>query len=70
LRIHDRRIARIIRACQELPGQELTQYIDDAGNPQDVTSSDVNSYLRGSRARILPRRTFAPGLGPCLPRWL
>jgi DNA topoisomerase I len=37
LRVRDRRIAKIIRACQELPGQELLQYLDDEGKPQDVT---------------------------------
>src|SRR3954452_22129990 len=47
LRVRDRRIAKIIRACQDLPGQELLQYLDDEGKPQDVTSSDVNAaYLK------------------------
>jgi len=46
LRERDRRIAKIIRACQELPGQELLQYLDDEMRPQDVTSSDVNAYLK------------------------
>jgi DNA topoisomerase I len=46
LRVRDRRIAKIIRACQDLPGQELLQYLDDEGQPQDVTSSDVNAYLK------------------------
>ena len=38
LRVRDRRIAKIIKACQDLPGQELLQYVDEAGNFQDVTS--------------------------------
>jgi DNA topoisomerase-1 len=42
----DRRIARIIRSCQELPGQHLFQYLDDAGSRVRVTSTDVNAYLR------------------------
>jgi DNA topoisomerase I len=47
LRVRDRRIAKIIRACQDLPGQELLQYLDDEGKPQDVTWSDVNAaYLK------------------------
>jgi DNA topoisomerase-1 len=46
LKVQDRRIAKVIRACQELPGQELFQYIDENGEPRDVTSSDVNDYLR------------------------
>jgi DNA topoisomerase-1 len=44
--ITDRRVAKVIKACQELPGQELLQYLDEEGNPQDVTSADVNDYLR------------------------
>jgi DNA topoisomerase-1 len=44
--IHDRRLARIVKRCQELPGQELFQYVDEDGKPQDVDSADVNEYLR------------------------
>jgi DNA topoisomerase-1 len=44
--LRDRRLATIIRRCQDLPGQELFQYLDEAGRPQDVTSDDVNAYLR------------------------
>lgn len=44
--ITDRRVAKVIKACQELPGQELLQYLDEEKNPQDVTSADVNDYLR------------------------
>ena len=46
LQVKDRRIARIIRACQELPGQRLFQYRDDEGEIREVTSADVNAYLR------------------------
>lgn len=46
LKLRDRRIAKVIRACQELPGQQLFQYIDDDGERRGVTSTDVNSYLR------------------------
>jgi DNA topoisomerase-1 len=41
------RVARIVRRCQELPGQELFEYIDDDGARRDVGSSDVNDYLAG-----------------------
>ena len=44
--LHDRRLAKIVKRCQEVPGQELFQYIDEDGNRQDVTSDDVNTYLR------------------------
>ena len=42
----DRRLARVVRHCQELPGHELFQYVDDEGQPQVVDSADVNEYLR------------------------
>jgi DNA topoisomerase-1 len=44
--VQDRRLARIIQRCQTLPGQQLFQYVDELGNRQDVTSDDVNGYLR------------------------
>ena len=43
--LHDRRTARLIRRCQELPGQELFQYVED-GEGRSVRSNDVNDYLR------------------------
>ena len=44
--LHDRRLARIIKQCQEIPGQELFQYIDEQGERHAVQSQDVNAYLR------------------------
>ena len=44
--VHDPRVAKIIRACQHLPGQELFHYLDDAGEEHHVGSHDVNDYLR------------------------
>lgn len=45
LAVRDRRIAKVVRGCQELPGQHLFEYRDDAGKVQSVTSTDVNAYL-------------------------
>jgi DNA topoisomerase-1 len=42
----DRRLAAIVRRCQELPGQDLFQYLDDDGETRAVRSDDVNAYLR------------------------
>jgi DNA topoisomerase I len=42
----DARLARIVRKCQELPGRELFQYLDEEGEIQDIGSTDVNDYLR------------------------
>ena len=44
--VHDRRLARIVRQCQDLPGYELFEYLDAAGQPRTVDSADVNEYLR------------------------
>ena len=44
--INDRRLARIVGRCQELPGQELFQYLDADGERRTVDSGDVNAYLR------------------------
>ncbi len=44
--VRDERLARIVRQVQELPGQSLFQYIDADGGRQEVTSGDVNAYLR------------------------
>ena len=44
--LDDRRLARLVRRCQQLPGQQLFQYLDDAGLHQPVDSGMVNDYLR------------------------
>jgi DNA topoisomerase-1 len=44
--LSDRRLARAIKRCQELPGQQLFQYLDDDGNRHAVDSTDVNEYLQ------------------------
>jgi DNA topoisomerase-1 len=44
--LRDRRLARLVKQCQEIPGQELFQYYDADGKRVDVTSGDVNEYLR------------------------
>ncbi|WP_268796485.1 DNA topoisomerase IB [Pseudomonas huanghezhanensis] len=43
--VKDRRLARIIKRCMELPGQNLFQYLDDDGERHSVSSSDINNYL-------------------------
>jgi DNA topoisomerase-1 len=40
------RLARVVRQCQDLPGQQLFQYVDEGGERRSVTSTDVNEYLR------------------------
>ncbi len=44
--LRDRKLARIVQSCQDLPGQELFQYIDDDGSQRTIGSADVNAYLQ------------------------
>src|SRR5437016_4279810 len=50
--VTDRRIANIVSKCQDLPGQDLFQYVDDEGEVRNVTSQDVNVYLRARIRRL------------------
>jgi DNA topoisomerase-1 len=54
----DPRLARLIRNCQELPGSQLFQYIDDEGAVQDIGSSDVNDYLREAMSEEFTAKDF------------
>jgi DNA topoisomerase-1 len=64
--VRDRRIAKIIKACQELPGQELIQYVDEEGNCRDVTSTDVNDYLREITGEDITAKDFRTWAGTVL----
>ena len=44
--VHDRRLARLVKQVQELPGQEVFQYVDRDGKRQTIDSGEVNDYLR------------------------
>ena len=44
--VRDRRLAHIVRRCQELPGQDLFEYVDDDGARHLIDSSDINEYLQ------------------------
>ncbi|MEH6491400.1 DNA topoisomerase IB [Halopseudomonas sp.] len=43
--VRDKRMAKVVKRCQELPGQNLFQYVDEEGERHNVSSSDVNAYL-------------------------
>ncbi|WP_375460503.1 DNA topoisomerase IB [uncultured Enterovirga sp.] len=66
LAFKDRRIAKIVRECQEIPGQELFQYLDESGERRDVTSSDVNDYLREITGRDITAKDFRTWAGTVL----
>jgi DNA topoisomerase-1 len=61
----DRRLARIVRACQDLPGQNLFQYLD-GGVPRPVTSNDVNAYLREISGADFTAKDFRTWAGTVL----
>ena len=44
--LDDRRLARIVRRCRDIPGYDLFQYLDDQGERQTIGSADVNAYLK------------------------
>src|SRR5690606_19768755 len=46
IELEDERLAKIVRRMQDLPGEELVQYVDDAGDVRRIESDDVNAYLR------------------------
>lgn len=66
LALRDRRVARIIRACQELPGQDLLQYFDDDKELRAVSSGDVNAYLREITGREITAKDFRTWAGTVL----
>jgi DNA topoisomerase-1 len=66
LKVRDRRVAKVIRACQELPGQELFQYVDENEQNRDVTSTDVNDYLREISGADITAKDFRTWHGTVL----
>jgi DNA topoisomerase I len=66
LQVKDRRVSRVIKACQELPGQHLFQYIDADSESRAVTSSDVNDYLREITGVDITAKDFRTWAGTVL----
>jgi DNA topoisomerase-1 len=66
LRVTDRRVARIVKSCQELPGQHLFQYGDEKEGFHQVTSTDVNAYLREITGRDVTAKDFRTWSGTVL----
>jgi DNA topoisomerase-1 len=66
LTMRDRRVAKIVRSCQEVPGQHLFQYLDEAGSALRVTSTDVNDYLRSITGRDVTAKDFRTWAGTVL----
>lgn len=66
LKLQDRRVARIVRSCQELPGQHLFQYEDDDGAVHEISSSDVNEYIRSVAGPEVSAKDFRTWAGTVL----
>jgi DNA topoisomerase-1 len=63
LTLTDAKLARIIKGCQDLPGQELFQYVADSGRRRLITSSDVNNYLREAAGESFSAKDFRTWAG-------
>ncbi len=64
--VHDRHLARIVKRCQELPGQDLFVYVDADGQTQDIGSQDVNDYLREITGEDFTAKDFRTWSGTVL----
>ena len=64
--VKDRHIARIVSKLQDLPGQDLFQYLDEDGKRCDVTSQDVNDYLREITGQDFSAKDFRTWAGTVL----
>ncbi|HVL71024.1 MAG TPA: DNA topoisomerase IB [Beijerinckiaceae bacterium] len=66
LQVKDRRVAKVVRACQDLPGQHLFQYLDEEGERREVTSTDVNAYLKEVTGYDITAKDFRTWAGTVL----
>ena len=66
IELSDPRLAKIVRQCQDLPGAELLQYIDEAGEVKDIGSGDVNDYLRAISGQDFTAKDFRTWAGTVL----
>ena len=64
--LRDRRLARIVKSCQDVPGQRLFQYLDEEGQAHPVESADVNAYLREALGDDFSAKDFRTWAGTLL----
>jgi DNA topoisomerase I len=64
--LRDRRLARVVRSCKELPGQHLFQYLDESGERRAVGSADVNAYLEEIAGQPFTAKDFRTWAGTVL----
>jgi DNA topoisomerase-1 len=63
IEVGDSELARVVRRCKDLPGEELFEYVDDAGESRDVKAGDVNQYLRQIAGREFSAKDFRTWAG-------
>jgi DNA topoisomerase-1 len=63
IELTDRKLARILRDCQEIPGHELFHYIDESGEICKINSEDVNAYLREITGEDFTAKDFRTWVG-------
>ena len=68
INLNDRRLASLVKQCRDLPGQELFQYVDDAGRRRSIDSNDVNEYLRAISGEDFTAKEFRTWAERCSPR--
>jgi len=66
VRVTDPALMRIVKACQDIPGYELFQYLDEGGQPQSIDSADVNAYLREFAGAEFSAKVFRTWAGTVL----
>jgi DNA topoisomerase-1 len=64
--VSDRRLAKIVQRCQDIPGYELFQYVDSDGTPRAIDSADVNEYLREVSSQDFTAKDFRTWAGTVL----
>lgn len=64
--LRDPRLARIVKRCQEIPGQHLFQYLDDSEERRPIDSEDVNAYLRECAGEDFTAKDFRTWAGTVL----
>jgi DNA topoisomerase-1 len=64
--VEDRRLARILNRCQDLPGEQLFEWVDDEGAPHSIESDDVNEYLREISGKEFTSKDFRTWAGTVL----
>ncbi|QHW01408.1 DNA topoisomerase IB [Spirosoma endbachense] len=61
--LHDRRLSRLVKACRDIPGKELFQYFDEAGNRHSIDSGMVNEYLHETMGDDFSAKDFRTWAG-------